>query len=179
MTKENRICYFGTRGQAGHTAHPIVGNFTKEELDNIEKIDHPVYHEAMNADGFIYCTLGNFMFYAIPCSKDDKRPGCITAIFVEFAKNSNDIREAIKSDSELRWRFSKRLPKENEIYSDRTMPSIRKTKKRLKRGISNLQWEMAYYKPRNFTLNGEPLYDIVQQWIGNLEQELQQLKRKK
>lgn len=59
------------------------------------------------------------------------------------------------------------------------MTSIRKTKKRLKRGIANLQWEMAYYKPRNFTLNGEPLYDIVQQWIGHLEQELQQLKRKK
>ena len=50
------------------------------------------------------------------------------------------------------------------------MPSIRKTKKRLKREIANLQWEMAYYKPQNVTLNGEHLYDIVQ---------LQQLKRKK
>ena len=59
------------------------------------------------------------------------------------------------------------------------MPSIRKTKKRLKWEIKNLQWEMAYYKPRNFTLNGEPLYDIVQQRIDQLNQELQQLKRKK
>ena len=115
MTKENRICYFGTRGQAGHSAHPIVGNFTREELKNIEKIDQPVYHEAMNADGFIYGILGNFMFYAIPCSKDDKRPGCISAIFVENARSSKDIREAIVNDAELLWRFDKRLPKENEI----------------------------------------------------------------
>lgn len=57
--------------------------------------------------------------------------------------------------------------------------SIRKTKKRLKREIANLQWEMAYYKPQNFTLNGEHLYDIVQQHIDQLQQELQQLKRKK
>ena len=59
------------------------------------------------------------------------------------------------------------------------MPSIRKTKKRLKRGIANLQWEMAYYKPRNFTLNGEPLYYIVQRWIDQRKQELRQLKKKK
>ena len=59
------------------------------------------------------------------------------------------------------------------------MPSIRKTKKRLKRKIANLQWEMAYYKPRNYTLNGEHLYNIVQQRIDQLKQELQQLKRKK
>ena len=115
MTKENRICYFGTRGKPGHFAYPIVGKFTREELRNIEKIDNPIYHEAMKEDGFIYGSLGNFMLYAIPGSKDDKRTGCITAIFVEFAKCSNDIREAIMSDSELRWRFSKRLPKENEI----------------------------------------------------------------
>ena len=115
MTKENRVCYFGTRGKPGHFAYPIVGKFTREELKNIEKIDQPVYHEAMKADGFIYGTLGNFMFYAIPCSKDDKRPGCISAIFVENARSSNDIREVIMSDSELQWRFGKRLPKENEI----------------------------------------------------------------
>lgn len=110
-----RICYFGTRGKPGHFAYPIVGNFSKKELDNISKIDHPVYHEAMKADGFIYGSLENFMFYAIPHSMDDKRSGCISAIFVEFATSSKDIREAIMSDCELRLRFGKRYPKENEI----------------------------------------------------------------
>ena len=112
---ERRICYFGTRGRAGHFTYPIVGKFTREELKNIEKIDQPVYHDAMKADGFIYGTLGNFMLYAIPCSKDDKRPGCISAIFVEGATSAKDIKEAIMSDSELRWRFDKRYPKEDEI----------------------------------------------------------------
>ena len=59
------------------------------------------------------------------------------------------------------------------------MPSIRKTKKRLKRAIANLQWEMAYYKLPNFTINGKHLYGIVQQRIDQLNQELQNLKRKK
>ena len=116
MTKENRICYFGTRGQAGHSAHPIVGNFTREELDNICDIDCDRVHHTMSSNGgFCYGTLGDFMFYAISGSKDDKRPGCISAIFVENARSSNDIREAIVNDAELRWRFNKRLPKENEI----------------------------------------------------------------
>lgn len=111
----NRICYFGTRGRAGHFAYPINGSFTEEELKNIEKIDHPVYHKAMEADGFLYGVLDNFMFYAIPYSMDDKRPGCVSAIFVENAKSSKDIRAAIMSDCELRCRFSKRYPKDNEI----------------------------------------------------------------
>lgn len=115
MIRENRICYFGTRGRAGHFAYPIVGNFTKEEIENIEKIDLPVYHEAMKADGFLYGVLDNFMFYAIPYSKDDKRPGCVSAIFVENARGSKDIREVILNDSELWWRFDKRLPKDDEI----------------------------------------------------------------
>ena len=34
---KNRICYFGTRGKAGHFAYPIVGSFTREELLNMEK----------------------------------------------------------------------------------------------------------------------------------------------
>lgn len=34
----NRICYFGTRGRAGHFAYPIVGKFTREELRICEEI---------------------------------------------------------------------------------------------------------------------------------------------
>lgn len=110
-----RICYFGTRGRAGHFAYPIVGRFAKEEIMVIERVDDPVYHEAMRADGYLYGVFDNFMFYAIPYSMDDKRPGCVSAIFVENARSSKDIREAIMSDCELRWRFGKRLPKEDEI----------------------------------------------------------------
>lgn len=93
----------------------MIGNFTNEELRAIEKIDNPVYYEAMKSDGFLYGTLGNFMFYAIPYSMDDKRAGSFSAVFVEFATSSKDIREAIMDDCELRVRFSKRYPKEDEI----------------------------------------------------------------
>lgn len=111
----NRICYFGTRGKPGHFAYPIVGNFTAEEIEGICKIDNPVYYEAMVADGFIYGKLYNFLFYAIPYSMDDKRLGSFSAIFVENATSSQDIKEAIMSDVELRVRFSRRYPKIGEI----------------------------------------------------------------
>lgn len=112
---KNRICYFGTRGKPGHFAYPIVGNFTAQEIEDISKIDNPVYYNAMAADGFMYGKLYNFLFYAIPYSMDDKRPGSFSAIFVEYATSSKDLKEAIMSDCELRVRFSKRYPKEDEI----------------------------------------------------------------
>lgn len=115
MNKDRRICYFGTRGKLGHSAYPIVGNFTSEELRDIEKIDHSVYYGVMCTNGFLYGKLDNFLFYAIPYSKDDKRPGSFSALFVEFATSSRDIREVILSDLELRWRFGERIPKEDEI----------------------------------------------------------------
>lgn len=110
-----RICYFGTRGKPGHFSYPIAGRFTEDELKAIDKIDNPVYYEAMKSDGFLYGTLGSFMFYAIPYSMDDKRAGSFSAVFVEFARSSKDIKEVIMDDLELRGRFSKRYPKEDDI----------------------------------------------------------------
>lgn len=115
MNKDRRICYFGTRGKPGHFAYPIVGNFTAEELEDITKIDSPHIYKDMAIDGFIYGRLGSFLFYAIPYSKDDNRSGSFSALFVEFATSSRDIREVILNNTELRWRFGERLPKEDEI----------------------------------------------------------------
>lgn len=77
--------------------------------------DEQITDDAMAADGFMYGKLYNFLFYAIPYSMDDKRPGSFSAIFVEYATSSKDLKEAIMSDCELRVRFSKRYPKEDEI----------------------------------------------------------------
>lgn len=115
MNKDRRICYFGTRGKPGHFAYPIVGNFKAEELADIAKIDSPHIYEEMVIDGFVYGRLGSFMYYAIPYSVDDKRPGSFSALFVEFATSSRDIREVILNNTELQWRFSKRIPKEDEV----------------------------------------------------------------
>lgn len=117
MNKDSRICYFGTRGKPGHLAYPIVGNFKAEELADIAKIDSSDIYEEMVIDGFVYGRLGSFMYYAIPYSVDDKRPGSFSALFVEFATSSRDIREVILSDLELRWRFSERIPKVDEVLN--------------------------------------------------------------
>ena len=57
------------------------------------------------------------------------------------------------------------------------MPSIRKTKKRLKREIAEL-WDDFYACPVP-VLSGYLLADSIYQHIKLKEQELQQLKRKK
>ena len=58
------------------------------------------------------------------------------------------------------------------------MPSIRKTKKRLKREIARLRYERTCFN-RNYTFKGEGVWDMIDNLITKLEQELQQLKRKK
>lgn len=58
------------------------------------------------------------------------------------------------------------------------MPSIRKTKKRLKKEIARLRNERTWFN-RNYTFNGEGVWDMIDNPIAKFEQELQQLKRKK
>lgn len=107
----NRIAYFGTWGKPGHGFVAIQGKFTAEEIKGISKIDHPVFIEATTSEGFHYYGFGNFLGYGIPFSIDDKRPGCITAVFVENATTPEDILNALDAFPELRQRFRRRLPK--------------------------------------------------------------------
>lgn len=106
-----RVAYFGTWGRAGHFVRPIEGNFTKQELEAFTRIDCDAFQTAMAAEGYTYCQYNDFMGYCIPFSADDKRPGCITAIFVEGAKTSADILAVIERDSRLSFQFWKRRPK--------------------------------------------------------------------
>lgn len=110
-----RIAYFGTWGCKGHFVRPIIGKFTKQELEAFEKVDCHAFQDAMQADGYTYCKYNDFMGYCIPFSADDKRGGCITAIFVEGAKCSADILEAIESDARLSFQFWKRRPSVNDF----------------------------------------------------------------
>lgn len=110
-----RIAYYGTWGSKGHFVRPIVGVFTKQEFEAFERIDTPAYHEAMTIDGYAYCQYENFMGYCIPFSADDKRGGCITAIFVEDAKCSADIVQVLEQDARLSFQFWKRRPKISDI----------------------------------------------------------------
>ena len=87
-----RIAYYGTWGRPGHIFVAIRGEFSAEEIRGITNIDSDIYIEATAIEGFHYYGFGNFLGYGIPFSIDDRRPGCITAVFVEHAATPEDIR---------------------------------------------------------------------------------------
>lgn len=111
----NRIAYFGTWGRPGHLFKAIRGPFSKQDINNICKIDSPVYHEAIEADGYHYLRYKNFLGYAIPYSEDDKRGGSMTVIFIENAKSAKDIIRALEQFPELQRRFRKPMPQPSEL----------------------------------------------------------------
>ena len=106
----NRIAYFGTWGKPGHGFIAIQGQFTAEEIRGISKIDHPVFIEATTVEGFHYFCYDHFLGYGIPFSIDDRRPGCVSAVFVEYATGPSDIINALNAFPELKRRFLRRLP---------------------------------------------------------------------
>lgn len=110
-----RIIYFGTWNGPGHFARPICGTFTKNELSIVEEVDTPSIYNAVLERGFAYARFDDFLGYIIPHSVDDKRPGCITAVFVEGAKTSTDIRNAIINHWPLPYKFKNRLPQTDEF----------------------------------------------------------------
>ena len=66
-----------------------------------------------------------------------------------------------------------------ELFKQSNMPSIRKTKKRLKMGIAE-DWVMMKQLNRLYpTMSRIHLWDAINQSLKLKEQELQQLKRKK
>lgn len=111
----NRIAYYGTWGRPGHGFVAIKGEFTADEIRGITNIDSDVYIEATAAEGFHYFIFGDFLGYGIPFSIDDRRPGCISAIFVEYATRSEDIISVLDSHPEIKRRFMRRLPKPSEV----------------------------------------------------------------
>ena len=111
----NRIAYFGTWGKPGHGFIAIQGQFTAKEIRGISKIDHPVFIEPTTVEGFHYFCYDHFLGYGIPFSIDDRRPGCISAVFVEYATEAKDIINALDNHPELKRHFLRRLPKPSDI----------------------------------------------------------------
>lgn len=111
----NRIAYYGTWGRPGHNFMAIRGEFTAEEIRGITNIDSDIYIDATATEGFHYYGFGDFLGYGIPFSIDDKRPGCITAVFVEHAATAEDILNALNAFPELKQHFRRRLPKPSDL----------------------------------------------------------------
>lgn len=111
----NRIAYYGTWNRPGHRFVAIRGEFTAKEIRAISNIDSDVYIDATVAQRFHYFGFGDFLGYGIPFSIDDKRPGCITVVFVEHAATAEDILNALDAFPELKQRFRRRLPKPSDL----------------------------------------------------------------
>lgn len=110
-----RVAYYGTWGRPGHIFVAIRGEFSAEEIRGITNIDSDIYIEATTIEGFHYYGFGNFLGYGIPFSIDDRRPGCITAVFVEHAATPEDILNTLNAFPELKQRFRRRLPKPSDL----------------------------------------------------------------
>lgn len=115
-----RIGYFGTWGRSGHFFRSINGVFSRREEEALSRVDLPVFHDDMKENGYCYVVWEGFLGYAIPFSTDDRRPGCVTAIFVEGARFSSEILDILldQANSYLRSHFLKRLPSRADIPSE-------------------------------------------------------------
>ncbi len=112
-----RIGYFGTWGRPGHFFRSINGVFSRREVEALSLIDMPVFHDDMKENGHCYVLWEGFLGYAIPFSDDDRRPGCVSAVFVEGAQSSSEILDILldPANALLRHRFTKRLPSRGDI----------------------------------------------------------------
>lgn len=91
-----RIAYFGTEGQAGHSFKAIQGEFTKEEIREIEKVDcDAIYKVFKHKYSFEFFMYGRYGCLGFPASPDDDCGGSKTIIFVEGAIIKEDVLKAV------------------------------------------------------------------------------------
>lgn len=103
-----RIAYFGTEGKAGHSFKAIQGEFTKEEIREIEKVDcDAIYKVFKHEYSFEFFMYGRYGCLGFPASPDDDRGGSKTIIFVEGAITKEDVTKAVNSSIFVKSQFEK------------------------------------------------------------------------
>lgn len=92
-----RVAYFGTQGEGmtGHYFKAIVGNFTPDEIREIEQLD--CYTESIfnYKVKFEFFTYKNYMCFGIPVSPDDRRSGSKTIVCVEDESSCKEVLKII------------------------------------------------------------------------------------
>lgn len=110
-----RVAYFGTEGEGvtGHYFKAIVGDFTQDEIKEIEQLD--CYAESIFNGNikFKFFTYKNYLCFGVPVSPDDKRGGSKTIALVENAAGRKEVLEVIESSPFLKIQFNRI----SEIYS--------------------------------------------------------------
>lgn len=110
-----RMAYFGTCGCPGHYFMAISGEFTPEEIYEVELIDQNDKFDILfnNKYCFKFFTYMHFGCLAFNASPDDRRHGGRTVFFVEGAKTENEILDALKDAPFVKTQFYKLA----EIYN--------------------------------------------------------------
>lgn len=104
---KRKVAYFGTQGNAGHYAVPICGNFTRDELREIEHIDCDNFDKVFNTKEFKIAKFGRYTIFGFPASPDDKRGGSKTVILIDGEANKNDFIVLIENNPFLKNQFNK------------------------------------------------------------------------
>ncbi len=78
-----RAIYFGTNGCAGHYAVPIVGDFSHEEIKDVERIDCDNFYSVFKGLEFKTAKYLNYTIFGFPASPDDPRGGSKTVVMID------------------------------------------------------------------------------------------------
>lgn len=104
----NQIAYFGTSHiGSGHHFMAINGEFSDEEILNIEKLDgliEDIFGSPVEAKFFKYL---NYFGLAINVSPDDDRPGSKTIVLLKDGKSEDEILKVIEKYPFLKKQFDR------------------------------------------------------------------------
>jgi hypothetical protein len=108
---KSRLAYFGTTGKAsGHKFISLRGEFPDTERDFIARqIDSPGIHFMLNSEGRkrTLFNIGRYTVYAIPMSRYDKRPDCVTALITDYEEmTQEDFEREIENDDFIKEMFT-------------------------------------------------------------------------
>lgn len=102
-----RVIYFGTNGCAGHTAIPIIGEFSYEELKEVESIDDDDFYKIFKKNEFKIARFNNYTILGFPASPDDDRGGSKTAVMIEGGATCIDFMLLLEASTFLKKQFGK------------------------------------------------------------------------
>lgn len=113
---KRKVAYFGTEGCSGHYVEPIYGDFTHQEIMEVEQIDSDNFYKVFRNLEFKISTFEGYTIFGFPASPDDGRGGCKTVIFIEGEAKKSDFISLINGNIFLKHQFDKLAKLYNVSY---------------------------------------------------------------
>jgi len=108
-----RVIYFGTKGSAGHFAFPIIGSFSRQEIEEVESIDCDSFYKVFAKYEFKLSKFKGYTIFGFPASPDDSRGGSKTVVMIEGDASIQDFLGLIDGNSFLKGQFDRLTIKYN------------------------------------------------------------------